>query len=187
MKSLAKQVQAYMDWRSSQSGEAFGPADMAAQVARLQPTLPVKNRCKRQNIEQLIGDGLMTPRYIVELAQAMGTTAEILKHGGYRPPNKAKPAGEHEAGGAKLEPDKPDITYSPWSVRGLLDLAARGQALPDWRQSNLISMLGHLVSKPEEAPQIAEEIAGLLGVEQAKKSRLPSSTRSPKRRAGGSS
>lgn len=187
MKSLAKQVQAYMDWRSSESEGTFGPADMAAQVARLQPTLPAKNRCKRQNIEQLIGDGLMTPRYIVELAQAMGTTAEELKHGGYRPPNKAKPPGEHETGDAKLEPDKPDIGYSPWSVRGLLDLAARGQALPDWRQSNLISMLGHLISKPDEAPQIAEEIAGLLGVEQAKKTRLPSSTRSPKRRSGGSS
>jgi len=56
---------------------------MAELVAKHQSDLPEKNRCGRQNIEQLLEQGFQTPRYIAALAAAMGTDVETLRSGRY--------------------------------------------------------------------------------------------------------
>lgn len=83
MKTLAEQVQAYLDWRESTLGKPFTPTDLAAEVARHQRG--AGRKCGRQDIENLIKKDLSRPRYIVELATAMGTTAEVLAKGTYAP------------------------------------------------------------------------------------------------------
>lgn len=80
-KTLAQQVRAYMETR----GTSYSPSDMAADVAKHQPELPARMRCKRQNIEQLLEKDFSTTRYLVALASAMGTNAETLAAGRYSP------------------------------------------------------------------------------------------------------
>ncbi len=79
-----------MEWRSASDQKAFSPADMAAAVASYQGDLDPGKRCTRQNIETLFSKNLQTPRYIVALARAMGTTAEELQAGLYNPPSDAR-------------------------------------------------------------------------------------------------
>lgn len=81
MKTLAEQVKEYMDWRSSQSEESFSSSDMASDVASHQAGMPKEKRCKRQNIESIFSRDLRTTQYLVALAKAMGTTAEVLQSG----------------------------------------------------------------------------------------------------------
>lgn len=83
MKSLTEQVQAYIDSRTTALGKAFTFADLAAEVARHQRG--TGRKCGRQDIENLFKKDLSRPRYIVELATAMGTTAEVLAKGAYTP------------------------------------------------------------------------------------------------------
>ena len=85
MQTLADQVTAYMRWRSETDGKEFSPSALAEAVARHQTELPAEKRCKRQNIEQLLGRGLRTTQYLVALAKAMGTTAEVLQAGRFVP------------------------------------------------------------------------------------------------------
>lgn len=91
-KSLADQVRAYLEHR----GEGYTPAKLATEVARLQRDLPEADRCKRQNIEQLLEKEFRTVRYLPALAQAMGTTVEALSAGlfvpGAAPPAEAPAA-----------------------------------------------------------------------------------------------
>lgn len=91
-KSLADQVRAYIEYR----GEGYTPAKLATEVARLQRELPDAERCKRQNIEQLLEKEFRTVRYLPALAQAMGTTVETLTAGlfvpGSAPPAEAPAA-----------------------------------------------------------------------------------------------
>ncbi len=74
-----------MDWRSRVDGRKFTTASMAAEVAKFQPDLDSAKRCNRQNIDSIFVKNLETPRYLVALAQAMGTTAEILRAGNFNP------------------------------------------------------------------------------------------------------
>lgn len=83
MKTLAEQVQSYIDWRSQRDGKPFTPAEMAVEVARRQRG--IDRKCGRQDIENLLKKELKRPRYLVELAAAMGTTSEILATGTYTP------------------------------------------------------------------------------------------------------
>lgn len=83
MKTLPEQVQSYIDWRTTTYGKPFTFADLAAEVARHQRG--AGRKCGRQDIENLFKKELSRPRYIVELATAMGTTAEILAKGLYAP------------------------------------------------------------------------------------------------------
>ena len=85
MKTLADQVKEFMDWRTQSDGKEFTPALMAALIAKHQMDLPAEKRCTRQNIEGLLLKGLQTPRYLVALAQSMGTTAETLRAGRFIP------------------------------------------------------------------------------------------------------
>lgn len=62
-------------------GEGFTPAKLAEEVAKRQRDLPEAKRCKRQNIEQLLEKDFRTVRYVIALAAAMGTTAEMLAAG----------------------------------------------------------------------------------------------------------
>lgn len=89
-KTIAQQVRAYMEAR----GADYSPSDMAADVAKHQLELPARLRCKRQNIEQLLEKDFATTRYLVALASAMGTSAEILSAGRYVQSNAAITAKE---------------------------------------------------------------------------------------------
>lgn len=80
-KSLADQVRAYLEHR----GEGYTPAKLAMEVAKHQRDLPEADRCKRQNIEQLLEKGFRTVRYLPALALAMGTTVEALSAGTFVP------------------------------------------------------------------------------------------------------
>lgn len=84
-KTLADQVRAYMEYR----GEGFTPAKLASDVAKHQRDLPESDRCKRQNIEQLLEKGFRTVRYLPALALAMGTTVEALSAGTFVPGSTA--------------------------------------------------------------------------------------------------
>lgn len=79
--TLSEQVRAYIAAR----GDGYTPARLAADVARLQTDLPEEKRCKRQNIEQLLESDFRTVRYVIQLATAMGTTAEVLAAGRFQP------------------------------------------------------------------------------------------------------
>lgn len=92
MKTLAEQVKAFMAWRGQADGRDLSASAMAALVAAHQPDLEPDKRCTRQNIESLLSRDLRTPRYLVALAGAMGTTAEALQRGLYEPPNRADAA-----------------------------------------------------------------------------------------------
>lgn len=94
--TLSQQVRAYMEWR----GCDYTPAQMAADIARWQQDLPVDRRCKRQNIEQLLEKDFSTTRYMVPLAHAIGTTAEILQAGRYSPPEFGNLGSTSSVGGA---------------------------------------------------------------------------------------
>lgn len=85
MQTLSEQVKAYMKWRAERDRGGYTPAALAAEIAALQKDVDAPNRCKRQNIEHLLKKGFSTPRYIVELALVMGTTAETLKAGQFQP------------------------------------------------------------------------------------------------------
>lgn len=89
-------------------GTSYSPSDMAADIAKHQFDLPLRMRCKRQNIEQLLEKDFSTTRYIVALASAMGTTAEALMAGRYSPENPILevPPGSHIDSGthANTEP-----------------------------------------------------------------------------------
>lgn len=62
-------------------GQTLTSAQMAARVAAYQGDLEFKERCKRQDIDNLLQKDFRTVRYMVELAAAMGTTAEELRYG----------------------------------------------------------------------------------------------------------
>lgn len=81
-----------MDSHVDATGKPLSAAGMAELVAAHQDHLPSSKRCKRQDIENLLKKGLSTPRYIVALASAMGTTAESLQAGGGRSV-KSRPEG----------------------------------------------------------------------------------------------
>lgn len=81
MKTLAEQVQAYMSWRTDRDRKRYGPTALARDVALRQKDLPESERCKRQNIQQLLEQDIAAPRYISALAAAMGTTVETLTAG----------------------------------------------------------------------------------------------------------
>lgn len=85
MKSLAEQVRAYMLWKEKQLPEGYGPTDMARDVARFQTRVPEKSQCKRQDIENLLAKDIQRPRYFPELAEAMGTTVDVLRDGAFVP------------------------------------------------------------------------------------------------------
>lgn len=74
-----------MSWR----GDGYTPSHMAADISSWQQELPAEKRCKRQNIEQLLEKDFSTTRYMVAMAHAMGTTAEILQSGSYKTPDAA--------------------------------------------------------------------------------------------------
>jgi phage repressor protein C with HTH and peptisase S24 domain len=84
-RTLADQVRAFIEWR----GDSYSLAKMADEVAKHQRDLPEKNRCKRQNIEQLLGKNSRTVLYMIPLAKAMGTTAECLAAGRFYPGKSA--------------------------------------------------------------------------------------------------
>lgn len=81
-RSIADQVRAYLKHK----GEDGTPSKLAEAVAMHQRDLPLEKRCKRQNIESLLERDFRTVRYLIPLAKAMGTTAEILSSGAYEPP-----------------------------------------------------------------------------------------------------
>ncbi len=85
MKTLAEQVQEYMSWRSSTGQRKYGATAFARDVASHQRDLPEAERCKRQNIDQLLARNISAPRYITALAAAMGTTVETLIAGRFQP------------------------------------------------------------------------------------------------------
>ena len=85
MKTLAEQVKMFMAWQSQRDGREFSAAAMAELVARHQSDLDESERCTRQNIETLLAKGFRTTRYLVALAKAMGTSAEMLNAGLYVP------------------------------------------------------------------------------------------------------
>lgn len=89
--TLADQVRAFINAQ----GEGFTPAKLAEEVAKRQRDLPEGMRCKRQNIEQLLEKDFRTVRYVIALAAAMGTTAEVLAAGKFTPASKS-PAGSAE-------------------------------------------------------------------------------------------
>ena len=103
-KTLADQVRAFIDAQ----GDGFTPAKLAEAVARHQRDLPGGQRCKRQNIEQLLEKDFRTVRYVIALAAAMGTTAEVLAAG------KFDPMLNSPAGGAEMS-DAVDDALAPLS------------------------------------------------------------------------
>jgi phage repressor protein C with HTH and peptisase S24 domain len=104
MKTLAEQVKEFMEWRSAQTGKSFGPTEMASAVALHQKDVDPEKRCKRQNIESLIRKDQRTTLYLVALARAMGTSAEVLQLGKYSPPATTK--DEHADSPQGLEDGK---------------------------------------------------------------------------------
>lgn len=81
--TLGEQVQAFIDWRKINSRQ------MAELVQRhyRRPERPVV----RQDIEGITKGGIETPRFLVALAAAMDTSAEILAGGRYRTPDGDPP------------------------------------------------------------------------------------------------
>lgn len=103
MKTLAEQVKEFMEWRSAQTSKSFGPSEMASAVALHQKNVEAKKRCKRQNIESLISKDQKTTLYLVALARAMGTSAEVLQLGKYSPPALAKDEPADPSQGIEVE------------------------------------------------------------------------------------
>lgn len=80
-KTLADQVRDFIQYK----GDDFTPGKLALEVAKHQRDLPEGERCKRQNIEQLLERDFRTVRYVAALAAAMGTTVETLAAGAFVP------------------------------------------------------------------------------------------------------
>lgn len=63
----------------------YSHTKMAELVSNHQRDIPTKNKCKRQDIENLLKKNSATVRYQTALAAAMGTTAEVLATGRFVP------------------------------------------------------------------------------------------------------
>lgn len=132
-KSLADQVREYIEYR----GAGYTPSKLAADVAKLQRDLPEADRCKRQNIEQLLEKGFRTVRYLPALAAAMGTSVEDLVSGAFIPGANAPFAGDNVAlAPAAMRPRKYPVISSvqagEWSE--IVDNFQPGDA-DDWQDS----------------------------------------------------
>jgi len=146
MKTLAEQVQAYIEWRTTSLGKPFSYADLAAEVARHQRG--TGRKCGRQDIENLFKKELSRPRYIVELATAMGTTAEILAKGTYTPglyrvTDAVGEARPHAANVISLPPPEyksTDVVISQYNTGGAMGhglvLQEQPGVIKEWRVSD---------------------------------------------------
>lgn len=130
-KSLADQVREFI----AHQGDDYSVAKLAADVAKHQRDLPEKNRCKRQNIEQLLESDFRTVRYITALAAAMGTTVETLASGSFVPGGlpaavtsmPLAPAPHEAPSDEKGAP--PDLVITEYATGGGMD--NKGQLLLD--------------------------------------------------------
>lgn len=77
-KTLAEQVDAFM------KANGLSSQAMADRVRAMQKKSGVEPTVKRQNIDGVLGGSIQRPLYLVELALAMGTTAEALSTGKFR-------------------------------------------------------------------------------------------------------
>lgn len=130
-KTLGEQVQAFLD------ANGLRPGDLAVAVQKRGAAA-----VKRQNIEGLLG-GIGSPRYIVELAAAMGTTVETLKAGKYQP------------GGAPLpEVLEPKAQYLPgFEELSIPVLAQTGSMGPGAESLPSDVVRGRLTVSPQWAQQ----------------------------------
>ncbi|MDP4076217.1 S24 family peptidase [Acidovorax sp. A1169] len=123
-KSLADQVRAFIEAK----GEGYSPAKLAEAVAKFQRDLPEGERCKRQNIEQLLEKEFRTVRYLTALAAAMGSTAEALAAGSFKPDKGSvidSPApAPHEAPVSSID-SPPDMVITQYDAGGGMDTTGR--------------------------------------------------------------
>ena len=130
-KSLADQVREFIAFQ----GDDYTPAKLAAEVAKHQRDLPEGNRCKRQNIEQLLESGFRTVRYMAALAAAMGTTVEALAAGQFIPGKTNEPLERLAPAPAPYESPSgdagtpPDLVITEYDAGGGMD--TKGQLLLD--------------------------------------------------------
>lgn len=126
-KTLADQVRDFIQYK----GDDFTPGKLALEVAKHQRDLPEGERCKRQNIEQLLERDFRTVRYVAALAAAMGTTVETLAAGAFVPNANATTTTQLAPAPAPHEapsdaPDAPpDLVITEYDTGGGMDTTGR--------------------------------------------------------------
>lgn len=132
-KSLADQVREYIDYK----GDGYTASRLASDVAKHQRDLPEGDRCKRQNIEQLLEKNFRTVRYQAALAAAMGTTVEALSAGTFVPgANPPAPI-----------PGEPTIV-APTLAQALEVVAGALSSVPPEKRQALLAVLATYSSNP---------------------------------------
>lgn len=157
-KTVADQVRDFMESRQSPDGRSLSPGDVAALVASQQGDLDKDSRCKRQDIENLLKKDFKSPRYLVALARAMGTTAEALQAGVWMP---AEPVDQFARDGVtRKEPQHAEADDSASSL--LLRLVGQLGALTPSARKAAASLISDAVIDPGVAPGNATTLNGLM-------------------------
>lgn len=126
-KTLADQVRDFIQYK----GDDFTPGKLALEVAKHQRDLPEGERCKRQNIEQLLERDFRTVRYVAALAAAMGTTVETLAAGAFVPNANATTTTQLAPAPAPHEAPsdgpgaQPDLVITEYDTGGGMDTTGR--------------------------------------------------------------
>lgn len=126
-KTLADQVRDFIQYK----GDDFTPGKLALEVAKHQRDLPEGERCKRQNIEQLLERDFRTVRYVAALAAAMGTTVETLAAGAFVPNANATtttqlaPAPAPHEAPSDAPGSTPDLVITEYDTGGGMDTTGR--------------------------------------------------------------
>lgn len=169
MKTLAEQVQSFIDAQPSIKGKPYSKATLAQAVAAHQKHLPDEERCKRQHIESLLKKNLKTTLYIVPLAKAMGTDPETLYYGRYKPAPTQSPEEALDewvterrsvmetSAPTYLQPSNPGIGYLAWRMVEKMKLLDESQ-----RETAGAALRSFALWPERAAPQI-EALASMLG------------------------